>query len=238
MDTPKINDLLRDAVARHAANQQSLAEQIAQLRAELSTAASDSDEATLRRFAQGLQSLVDRLEGRLDQMASSVLESVSQIAEAQRDSMTKILDQLADTAADQDRILRSSTRALLGRLRTVSTRLDEANELSRHLEEQSAQLDSIVERLAKAPKRIDALIAQGLRRSNTVAQGISEAASETLAEVLNPVREEVGSLVGSVDSPGVKAVLEELVNRVGAIEDSLDRLGVEPAKPKRARTKK
>lgn len=235
METSKINDLLREAVARHAANQQALAEQIAQLRSELTNAAADSDETTLRRFAQGLQSLVDRLESRLDNMSGSLLESIAKIAEAQREASDSLADRLSDIASEQDRVLRSATRALLGRLRTVTARLDESNELSKHLQGQSEALDDIVTRLAKAPKRIDAAIAQGMKRSNAVAQSIADSATEATSDMIAEMRDEVSQIAGSMDTPGVKAVLEELVERVGKIEDRISKIA--PAPPARRKSK-
>lgn len=230
--------------------------------------------ADLRSLAEAVVDLsratkehVDTLEARIGALASTLGDGLAGLAQGQAAALDRLAASIASVAGGMTEPaseklteaaseLVARTHVLSQRASEIESQVTETSEVTAYLRDQAEDFDRLLYAMSKVPDRLDAVVAQALRRVNAVRAGLVKEAKEAVGRAMEPVAERVDDLIDvlsvlpdleSTDAVSVRklelaqiemvARLDDLAGRVAQVvtatsehhEEILQALGVKPA---------
>ena len=125
------------------------------------------------------------------------------LAEANRAALDDAAERITSGGDLRERlsaVVADAFGALGDDLAAVRERLQEGEDLTKYISDQVEDLDKVIGGLGEVPAKLEALIAQALRRASTVGAALDKEVETALGRALAPVSDRIDEMSASLDS--------------------------------------
>lgn len=140
----------------------------------------------------------DGIESRVGSLAETLVGGLSDLASTQKEALESLATVVGRTSDGvRDSVAESMSEAVqpLDRgLATMRERITDVEEVSRYIQDQAADLDKLLRGLRELPDRLEAVVAQALRRALTARASFERDARRALDDAVAPISEPLDRL--------------------------------------------